>query len=298
MKDQLSQTSGKPFPVSLILSVAALSSAAWYDKRPRKKEDFKHKPGPKPRFSDEEVTEALTCYFESPDFVSEGYIKICKRLRNKGVYVDKNRLYKLMREANLLIGTSGSKGSGRQHDGTIITQRPNEMWATDGKEFQTQEEGKCWFIGVIDHFNDEIMSHHLCSKFDRYAAMEPLRQAVKREFGSVDRGVCHGLGIALRSDHGSQFYSVDYQKELKFFGVDYSPAFVRSPECNGIIERFHRTLNQQIFNLHYFKNLQDAKTKIAEFIDKYNNNWILHRTGLRTPVEARAEYYKQDEKEL
>jgi len=198
-----------------------------------------------------------------------------------------------MRQEGLLVGKGGSRGSGRAHDGTIITDTPNEMWATDGKEFKTQAEGKCWFIGVIDHFNDEIMSFHLCKRFDRYAALEPFREAVTKVFGSNEKNVCEGLGIALRSDHGSQFESKTFKDELAYLGVKYSPAFVRSPECNGIIERFHRILNEQVFYLEEFESLEEANGAMKDFIEKYNNKWLLHRLGLKSPVAYRAEYCNQ-----
>lgn len=297
MATQRSVSTGKPYPMRQILSVAELSSSAWYDKRPRKGSQ-RSKPGPRPYLSDDEVLSEIKAYLRSPDFNSEGYIKIHARLRRKGLRVGKNRVYKLMQEANLLNETIRKTGSGRIHDGSIITERPNTLWATDGKEFWTEQEGKCHFIGVIDHFDDQIMSFHLCKKFDRYAAMEPLREAIKNEFGSVDKGVCNGLGIALRSDHGSQFYSREYQKELRYLGIDYSPAFVRSPECNGIIERFHRTLNEQIFHQKRFKSLEQAEREIGIFIKAYNEKWLLHRLGLRSPIEYREAYMKQNVNEL
>ncbi len=227
---------------------------------------------------------------ENPLFYGEGYIKIYKRLKNKGIRVGKTRVYKLMRRHDLLNHKKVTTGGSRIHDGRIITDQPNRMWATDGKEFRTQSDGKCWFIGVIDHFNDEILTFHITKTFDRFAALEPLRLAVKKTFGSIDQDVCKGLNIALRCDHGSQFDSKDYLKELKFLGVEHSPAFVRSPECNGIIERFHRTLNEQVFYIDTFADLTEAKEQITTFIDKYNNHWLLHRLGLKTPVQYRLEY--------
>jgi putative transposase len=43
-------------------------------------------------------------------------------------------------------------------------------------------------------------------------------------------------GLALRHDHGSQYVSHDFQKELRFLGIEGSPAFVRAPEGNGCAE--------------------------------------------------------------
>jgi putative transposase len=164
------------------------------------------------------------------------------------------------------------------------------MWGTDGKQFWTRREGQCWFFGLIDHCNDEILGWHASVIGNRFAALEPVHQAVKSQFGSLDKGVALDTGLFLRSDHGSQYDSHDFQDELKFLGVAYSPAFVRSPECNGIIERFNRTLQEQVFDLHCFETIEEARAVIAKFIDNYNRFWLLERLGYRSPLEFIPEH--------
>jgi transposase InsO family protein len=123
--------------------------------------------------------------------------------------------------------------------------------------------------------------------------MEPLRMAVKKVFDTLERDVCKDVGLFLRTDHGSQYDSNDFQNEIKFLGLVYSPAFVRSPECNGIIERFHRTLNEQVFDTQVFETLEQAKIAIAEFIENYNRDWLIHRLGLTSPMEYRKEFERR-----
>ena len=61
-------------------------------------------------------------------------------------------------------------------------------------------------------------------------------------FGRVEKEAAAGLGI--RHDHGSQYMSRDFQKEIAWLGAASSPAFVRAPEGNGCAERFIRTLKE------------------------------------------------------
>jgi len=164
------------------------------------------------------------------------------------------------------------------------------MWGTDGKKFRTEEDGWCWFFGVIDHYNDELLAWHATKKGNRFAALEPVHQAVKQTYGAVGQSIADGTGLFLRSDHGTQYDSKDFQNELKFLGLKPSPAFVRSPECNGIIERFHRTLQEQVFDMHQFRNLEEARRAIAEFIERYNHQWIIERLGYLSPVEYKNQH--------
>ena len=115
-------------------------------------------------------------------------------------------------------------------------------------------------------------------------------QAILQEIGSLGKGVVHDTGLFLRSDHGSQYSSRDFQAEVKYLGLVYSPAFVRSPECNGIIERFHRTLQEQVFDSYSFESIDEARQVITKFIDDYNRYWLIQRLGYCSPLEFRAAY--------
>jgi hypothetical protein len=50
--------------------------------------------------------------------------------------------------------------------------------------------------------------------------------------------------------------SDDFQTELKFLGIGPSPIFVRQPEGNGYIERFVRTLKEQLLRVRRFRDLE------------------------------------------
>ena len=62
---------------------------------------------------------------------------------------------------------------------------------------------------------------------------------MRERFGAFAKGVAAGL--QLRHDHGSQYVSHHFQTEIRFLGIESSPAFVREPEGNGCAERFIRT---------------------------------------------------------
>ena len=60
------------------------------------------------------------------------------------------------------------------------------------------------------------------------------------------------------------------------------------PECNGVIERFMRTLKEQCLYLHRFQSLAEAQRIIGEFIARYNTEWLIERLRHQTPVAAMA----------
>jgi transposase InsO family protein len=285
MLAEKSAITGKKYPVRQVLRVVGLSSAAWYGKT-RIKSTFL-KPGPIPEINDAKLDMLTKKEATNGIFHSQGYKKITRRLQAAGHKVDKKRVYTSLKRQNLLCKTLTpvSNGSSRVHDGTITKKLPNQMWGTDGKRFYTEEDGWCWFFSVIDHCNDEILGWHIAKIGTRFEALEPVRQAVKKVYGALDKDICKGVGLFLRADHGTQYDSRDFQNEIKYLGMEYSPAFVRSPECNGIIERFHRILQEQLLDIYRFKNIEEAWEHIGYFIHCYNRHWIIERLGYMTPFQ-------------
>jgi putative transposase len=250
------------------------------------------KRGPKTKQSDEALLERIRVVLKTECFLGEGHKKVTRRLRNKGVRVGKNRVLRLMRENGLLVPVRRCHERGdRTHSGTIRTERPDELWGTDATRFYTEQDGWCWFFGAIDHCTDEIVGHHVAKKGDRWAALEPIRQGVKAHFGTYTPRVALGLG--LRHDWGPQYTARQFNAELKWMGVRSSPAFVGEPECNGLIERFMRTLKEECIDVHRFQTLEEARWVIGRFIRRYNAEWLLERHGYRTPAEVRQEFLRQ-----
>lgn len=162
----------KAYPVRLVLKVAGLSSAAWYTQRPAKSEP--RRPGPKPLISDEELLAAIREDLATTRFHSEGHKKVRARLRRKGIRAGRKRYLRLMKAHGLLAPVRPKwNGSSRPHNGTIRTDHPNRMWGTDAKQFWTRREGQCWFFGLIDHCNDEILGWHASGACKEFCVCEP-----------------------------------------------------------------------------------------------------------------------------
>ena len=87
------------------------------------------KRGPKQAWSDAALTEQIRSVLASSPFIGEGYRKAWARLRLAGVRTSRGRVLRLMRKAGLLAATRvGRRRGPRNHDGTITTERPDEMW--------------------------------------------------------------------------------------------------------------------------------------------------------------------------
>ena len=97
-------------------------------------------------------------------------------------------------------------------------------------------------------------------------------------------------GLSLRMDHGSQYLSDHFQNQLRYWGVAPSFAFVEQPQTNGVVERFNKTIKQQVIHGRYFNSINDVRAAIAAFVDSYNQHWRIEKMGFKSPSEARNEW--------
>jgi putative transposase len=284
-----SPAAGKPYPVTMACRVLRVPRASFYDARKLPVEELGDKRGPKTELSDERLLDEIRTALDESKFHGEGHRKVRAKLAAKGLYAGKNRILRIMRENQLLAPTrQGSPHGPKAHDGTIVTDRPDEMWGVDGTLLWTNRHGWVWWFGLIDHYTGEILGWSMAKVGTRFVAMDPVRQACARTRGSAHKDIARG--VALRCDHGTQFTSKAFRAEMRHLGIDISWAFVREPQGNGCIERFIRTLKEQCVWLHHFDDLDQAKAAIGAFIDDYNNHWMLERLGYRTPAQAREDH--------
>jgi putative transposase len=189
-----------------------------------------------------------------------------------------------MRENDLLApGRVGSPRGPRNHDGTIIPETVDTMWGTDLTTTFTGESPAAVFVAV-DHCSAECVGIHAHSRATRFEALEPIRQGVRCHFGGFAKGIA--LGLSVRHDHGSQYISNHFQKEIGFLGIESSPAFVRAPEGNGCAERSIRTLKGSRKTCCGYVTSRRSRNCVR-FREVYNTTWPIERHGLISPAALR-----------
>ncbi|MEX3583465.1 MAG: integrase core domain-containing protein [Burkholderia sp.] len=116
---------------------------------------------------------------------------------------------------------------------------------------------------------------------DRFAALEPISQGVREQFGSVEADA--GRRLSLGMDHGSQYRSDDFRAQLKFWGITPSYALVAEPQPNGVAERFNRTMKEQAIHGRLFNHVEEVRAVAVAFKERYNREWRLEKLASRHP---------------
>ena len=286
MSRRVSPSANRFYGVQRVTRVWGTSRATLYRHRRGDQPGRGRRPGPVGPMPDAALVAAIRALLAASPFHGEGHRKVWARLRFAGIRTSKRRVLRVMREHDLLApGRVGRPHGPRAHDGIIRTERGDTMWGTDLTSTMTGE-GQASIFVTVDHCSTECVGIHAARRATRFEALEPLRQGVRACFGAFGAGVAGGL--ELRHDHGSQFVADDYQGELAFLGIDSSPAFVREPEGNGCVERFIRTLKENLLWVRRFDTIEELRLALHRFKETYNQTWIIERHGYQTPAAIRA----------
>ena len=290
MSRRASPSTGGMYGIERVTRLWGVSRATVY--RHRRPDGGEHRrPGPRGAMTDDALAEEIRRLLRDSPFHGEGHRKLWARLRFEGIRTSRRRVLRLTREHGLLAHQRAGRPRGpKAHDGTITTGRVDLMWGTDLTSVMTGEGQAAVFVAV-DHCSAECLGIHASRGADRFEALEPVRRAVRRCHGGLGKDVAAGL--RLRHDHGSQYVSHDFQAEIRFLGIESSPAFVREPEGNGCAERFIRVLKENLLWVRRFDTIEELRQALLAFRQTYNQSWIIERHGYKTPAQVRADQIGQ-----
>jgi len=217
-----------------------------------------------------------------------GYRRITAELRRQGMAVNHKRVARLMRDDNL-VGTelqlSLDNLTGQRDRGEIYVNLanrlkltgPNQVWVADITFVRLKREF-VYLAVVLDKFSRKVVGWNLDRTLTARLALVALEMAL--EARSPVTGLVH------HSDRGVQYAHAKYLRTLLKHGVIPSVSRLGRPYDNGNCERFFRTLKQEEINTKEYKDLEDLRLHVAEFIDRYYNQKRLHSAlGYLPPAE-------------
>ncbi|MEX3583608.1 MAG: hypothetical protein VB137_15540 [Burkholderia sp.] len=101
------------------------------------------------------------------------------------IRVSRARVSPLMREHGLLSHHRQPQKPPNAHDGRMTTDRPNEMWGTDGAKIKTVDEGLVSIFAAVDHCDAACVGIHTSPRWA--TALPHWSQSAKGCASSSDR---------------------------------------------------------------------------------------------------------------
>jgi transposase InsO family protein len=225
------------------------------------------------------------------EWPSYGRPRITAELRRQGWRVNPKRVYRLMREDNLLcvrrrkfrVSTTDSDHGRRVYPNLAAGMEPggiDQLWVADITYIRLEKEF-VYLAVVIDAFSRRVIGWALDRNLEDDLTLAALRMALDRRRPSP--------GLVHHSDRGSQYASKDYTDLLKAQGCEISMSHKASPWENGGCESWMKTLKYEEVYRQEYRDLTEARASIERFIEKVYNQRRLHSAlGYLPPVEFEA----------
>jgi len=221
------------------------------------------------------------------EWPSYGRPRITAELRRHGWKVNPKRVYRILREDNLLcirkrkfMVTTDSNHGRKIYPNlarTMVLTGMDQLWVADITYIRLREEFV--FLAVIlDAYSRRVIGWALDRTLEDSLTLAALRMALARRI--VQSGLVH------HSDRGSQYASGGYTDLLKENRIGVSMSRKGNPWDNAACESFMKTLKyEEVFRSEY-RDLQEALLSIREFLEKIYNQKRLHSAlGYLPPAE-------------
>lgn len=166
-----------------------------------------------------------------------------------------------------------------------IAGAPDERWATDLCRVWAGKDGWSTLALVIDCHTRELLGWHLSRSGKASTAEAALEHALIARFGTLGRV---REPFLLRSDNGLVFTSRTYTRLVRQYGLRQEFITPHTPEQNGLMERFIRSLKDQCVHRHRFESLAHAMRVIGDWIRFYNDERPHQALNMKTPAQAYA----------
>ena len=218
-----------------------------------------------------------------------GYRRITAQLKREGQKVNSKRVRRLMGEDNLLclrwksfLITTDSKHHLPIYPNLTANLNINkldQLWVADITYIRLQREFVYLAI-LLDAYSRRLIGWALGCRLHADLCVAALKIALERR--SVNPDLVH------HSDRGVQYASSEYTNLLMAHRIQISMSRRGNPYDNAYAESFMKTLKYEEVYLSEYECLQDASTRIEQFLEDYNQVRLHSALGYRPPAEFEA----------
>lgn len=221
------------------------------------------------------------------EFPSYGRPRMTPELRRRGWVVNHKRVYRMMREDNLLclrrrkfVRTTDSAHPFPVYPnlarGMAVTHL-DQLWVADITYIRLRVEF-VYLAVILDACSRRAIGWALGRSLEDDLALEALRRALGQRQPAP--------GLVHHSDRGVQYASHEYTALLEAHGVTISMSRKGNPYDNAIAESFMKTLKYEQVYREDYQDLRAARSSIQRFLEQVYNEKRLHSAlGYLPPAE-------------
>src|SRR5213080_2575455 len=153
----------------------------------------------------------------------------------------------------------------------------NQLWAAEITYIRLKTEF-VYLAVILDAYSRKVVGWALDQTLATRLPLTALEQAIAERHPPP--------GLVHHSDRGVQYAAGDYVRILRKHQMIPSMSRPANPYDNASCESFIKTLKREEIYANSYRDLDDLRANIVEFIDRYYNVCRLHSAlGYRPPEE-------------
>lgn len=168
-----------------------------------------------------------------------GSTSVQLRLRD-GIVINRKAVYRVLNQKGWFVHQRVCTPRPRVQGWTSRVDRSNKRWAIDVTHILCDQDGWAHLAAVIDCHDREVIGYEFA-----------LRSRAKEAERAVEATV-------LRSDNGLIFQSRRFRQACRDYRIQQEFITRYTPEQNGIIERFFRSLKEECIWQQTFQRFEEA----------------------------------------
>ena len=212
-----------------------------------------------------------------------GYRRVWALLRREGWEVNKKRVHRLWREADLKVPAGRRRkrqrlGSSENGVARRRAEYLGHLWSYDFAMDTTEDGRRLKMMPVVDEYSREC----LALEVERSITSEEVVKTLDRLFAE------RGAPRFIRSDNGPEFIAQAVKRWLAASGVETLYIEPGAPWENAYSETFISRMRDELLDREEFANLKEAKVLAEDYREHYNHHRPHGALGYLTPVEFAA----------
>jgi len=203
--------------------------------------------------------------------------------------VNRKAMYRVLKLKRWLVHQRVGTARPRVRGWVSQARRSNERWAMDVTHIPCGHDGGAHLAAVIDCHDREIIGYEFARRSRAKEAERAVEAACLQRFGTL-----RPVGAPVRrSDNGLIFQRRRFRQACHDYRLQQECITPYTPEQNGLIERFFRSLKEECVWQHTFQTFEEARRIIQNWVQWYNHGRPHSALGYQSPVQYRVQQSTQ-----